>query len=107
MLPYDDLAGFDENNEYNENPLRYGVYRRGFVVERLRLSTTSQALRASSPSRGALGMAQSLSSLPKPPLLGEVASSEAMMTERFSLQHPLPLQMRWLSLRESCRAQRD
>ena len=35
MLPYDDLAGFDENNEYNENPLRYGVYRRGFVVERL------------------------------------------------------------------------
>jgi len=31
MLPYADLAGFDENNEYNENPLRYGVYRRGFV----------------------------------------------------------------------------
>ena len=55
MLPYADLAGFDENNEYNENPLRYGVYRRGFVGERLRLCTTSQALRASSPSRGASG----------------------------------------------------
>ena len=75
MLPYADLAGFDENNEYNENPLRYGVYRRGFVGERLRLCTTSQPSLSlgSSPSRGALGMAQSLSSLPKPPLLGEVA----------------------------------
>ena len=44
MLPYADLAGFDENNEYNENPLRYGVYRRGFVGERLRLCTTYKIL---------------------------------------------------------------
>ena len=54
MLPYADLAGFDENNEYNENPLRYGVYRRGFVGERLRLCTTSQPslTLGSSPTRG-------------------------------------------------------
>ena len=93
MLPYADLAGFDENNEYNENPLRYGVYRRGFVGERLRLSTTSQALRASSPSRGALGMAQSLSSLPKPPLLGEVAKPSGFdgeVVQRSSCPEAMP-----------------
>ena len=43
-------------------------------------------LLASSPSRGASGEEAKRYGMPKPPLLGEVASSEAMMTERFNRQ---------------------
>ena len=44
------------------------------LCSKARLRTTSQALRASSPSRGASGEEEKFSAMPKPPLQGEVAS---------------------------------
>ena len=58
------------------------VYRAGLAAKgRLCLSTTSQALRASSPSRGASGEEAKLYGMPRPPLArgGGIASA---MTER-------------------------
>ena len=80
--PLDRGGGIAQAMTERFSPLRLTV--------RLCLSTTSQALRASSPSRGASGEEEKFSAMPKPPLQGATATTAASGGNREELLGPRP-----------------